>query len=212
MIFLAAARSLEHASNMCLPFFLCEIEWENRKLDSEHHIVHVTNDGTDQKINEPQPFSRSWYSHKLKHAGHRFEIAVSIGKGWIVWVNGPYPCGRFNDITIARDGVVGMLDDGEMVLADSGYRDGRVHFITPSGHNNYSSYMQTVIRARHETVNSRMRIFKSISECWRHDRSKHGITFHAVAIITQLTIMHESPLFHVDYDEQQLGILDNRGA
>jgi hypothetical protein len=41
--------------------------------------------------------------------------------GEIKWLNGPYPCGKYNDITIFRDSLVSFLDDFERVEADDAY-------------------------------------------------------------------------------------------
>ena len=36
----------------------------------------ITIDGTDCEINEPSPFDRKWFSHKLRGAGLRYEIGI----------------------------------------------------------------------------------------------------------------------------------------
>ena len=51
------------------------------------------------------------------------------------------------------------------------------------------------IRARHETVNGRMKNFLALKCVFRHDRSKHTLVFRAAAVIVQLTLKHEKPLF-----------------
>jgi hypothetical protein len=88
----------------------------------------VTVDGTDCAIQEPPktddsklPFDKKWYSHKLNGAGVRYEVAVCIKTGDIVWVNGPYACGKYPDIVIFQDRLVNMLDRDEKVEADHGY-------------------------------------------------------------------------------------------
>jgi hypothetical protein len=62
----------------------------------------MTVDGTDFKIQEPSPFSRTWYSHKFKGPGFRYKVAVGIQTGDIVWTHGPFACGMFPDITMRR--------------------------------------------------------------------------------------------------------------
>ena len=54
------------------------------------------------KIFEPSLFSGKWFGHKFRSAGLRYEIAVSVERGRLVWVNGPYPCGKFPDVCIFR--------------------------------------------------------------------------------------------------------------
>jgi hypothetical protein len=69
----------------------------------------MTLDGTDFRIHEPQPFDRKWYSHKFKGPGVRYEVGVCIQTGHMCWVNGPYPCGEWTDLKIARSCIVEML-------------------------------------------------------------------------------------------------------
>ena len=83
----------------------------------------MTVDGTDFRIQEPQPFDTKWYSHKFKAATLWYETAVCIQTEWIVWTAGPFPAGDFsdfNDLEIYRSYLKDMLADGESVEADEG--------------------------------------------------------------------------------------------
>jgi hypothetical protein len=80
-------------------------------------------DGTDFRIQEPTIFDRSYYSHKFKSAGLRYEVCLNLFTGDIVWANGGYPCGSHPDLLIARDGLVNLLDYNEKVIADRSYND-----------------------------------------------------------------------------------------
>ncbi len=62
-------------------------------------------DGTDCPINEPSPYSSTWYSHKLNSAGLRYDIAVSTRKARIVSVSGPCPASSHSDPKILRTGI-----------------------------------------------------------------------------------------------------------
>jgi hypothetical protein len=84
----------------------------------------VSVDGTDYAIREPQPFHKKWFSHKMNGPGVRYEIAICIQTGVRVWTNGPYPCGSWPDLRIARYALVDAFDPGEYYIADGGYRDG----------------------------------------------------------------------------------------
>lgn len=158
-------------------------------------------DGTDFRIFEPSPFDPKWYSHKFKGPGLRYEVALNIRTGEIVWINGPFPCGRFPDRIIARDeGLEHCLDQGEKYVADGGYRGG-IHSVTPNGLNNYEQWMQQQVRSRHETVNQRFKQFGALGNVFRHKLIKHGVIFTAVANVTQISICEESSLFAIDYVE-----------
>lgn len=163
----------------------------------------ITLDGTDCPIFEPQPFHPKWFSHKFKGPGVRYEVGVCLQTGWIVWTNGPYPCGSFPDIKIARDWIVHELLPGEKYLADGGYNDGRVHAETPTGYNTPDQRMKKLARARHETVNKRIKQFKIFQEMFRHKLTNHGICFKACANITQIAIQSGEPLFSIEYDDTE---------
>ena len=70
----------------------------------------ITVDGTDFRIREPHPFNKErWFSKKFKGPGVRYEVGICIQTGWIVWLNGPFPCGEFPDLKIAKMELVHMF-------------------------------------------------------------------------------------------------------
>ena len=179
------------------------IVWERRHINSNAiNKCHVSIDGTDFRIREPKPFWPGWYSHKFKGPGVRYEVGIAIQTGWIVWINGPYPCGAFPDLRIVREALIYELDDGEYFIADGGYSgDGGNHCITPTGYHEYSDRQISAVRARHETINSRFKNWKAKETRWRHKPEKHGILFRMVANIVQLGLQTDSPAFSVEYNE-----------
>ena len=89
-------------------------------------------------------------------------------------VNGPYPCGDWPDLCIARHVLHHMLDEGEMHVADSGYRSSvDCRAMTPTGRNDYYDRQVGVVRARHETVNRRFKIFGILCQRHRHPLEKN---------------------------------------
>jgi len=176
-----------------------QINWEDRNIGWDGSTIYrVTVDGTDCRIQEPQPFSPKWYSHKFCGPGVRYEIVVAVNTGVIVSVNGPYCCGSWPDLKIARQSLVHKLDEGEFAVADGGYRDGYVKFLTPTGLHDPEDHSEAVFRARHETVNARLKKWNILRATFRHDVHKHGIVFRAIAHITQLELKTTQPLFHVE--------------
>ena len=164
----------------------------------------VSVDGIDFSIDEPErPMNPKWYSHKLNRAGIRYELAVAIHTGWIIWSNGPFPAGEYSDLTIVRQSLNHCLCNNECYIADGGYRDGYQWAITPSGHNSYQDRQISVIRSRHETVNSRLRQWKILSERYRHNLEKHSWVFLSVVNIIQLSLQLDSPAFQVHYNETE---------
>lgn len=174
--------------------FLSKVKWENRKHNSVQGQTCFTSlDGVDFKINEPSPFNPSYYSHKFKSAGLRYEIGLCLRTGEIVWAHGGFPCGAYPDLKIAKDLFIQFLDENEKTMADKGYND-RNYFILPNEQNNVR---HKKIMSRHETVNKRIRHFNVLNNKFRHDKSLHGKCFHAIVNLSQIIIKNEDPLFSV---------------
>jgi DDE superfamily endonuclease len=172
----------------------------------------ITVDGTDFRIMEPSPFDPKWLSEKFNGPGLKYEVGVCIQTGWIVHVNGPYPCGRWHDLTVARDDLCYKLAasefEDEMALADGGYQDGYEFFETPTGHNNADQRMKAQARARHETINRKLKQWGILGQRFRQSPDQHGKYFMAVANLVQYLIIgstlcpeRERHLFQVVYND-----------
>ena len=98
-----------------------QIKWENRFHGYHGRLCLVIADGTDFWICEPKPFAKDFYSHKFVKAGLHYEVGVCIQTGLIVWINGPFVVGKYNDITNFQSKMIYELLDWEMVEADQGY-------------------------------------------------------------------------------------------
>lgn len=164
-------------------------------------VCLVTIDGTDFKIREPSPWDEKWYSHKINHAGLRYEVGICIQTGWIVWINGPYPPGDWPDSEIARDGVCHELDDGEKFLADGTYAICEGYSDTPTGHRTYDQYMRQKARSLHERINGAFKVFGALAQTFRHRRDKHGLVFMAAANLVQASIIVHGAPFRVEYHD-----------
>ena len=160
----------------------------------------MTVDGTDCRIRRQQGNPKSWHSHKFGGPGVRYEVAVCILTGFIVWVLGPFPCGDWPDVTIFRFALKQLLDENERVEADDGYvGEDPLHVKAPASmvHDEKRRIMRSRVRSRHETVNKRLKQFKCLETVFRHDVQLHGMCFRACAVLTQLEIENGSPLFSV---------------
>lgn len=135
-----------------------------------------------------------WFSHKFRGPGLIYEIGLNICTGHIVWVHGGYPCGLYPDLRLAREAYVLSVNPGERTLADHGYNDAQ-YFIRKTANNHQQ---HTLIMARHETVNKRLKQFNILRYPFRHARDKHPMALHAVANLTQLMIQNGHPLFSVN--------------
>lgn len=169
----------------------------------------TSSDGVDFEIVEPWPYNRHiskrWYSHKFKGPGIRYEIGLAIQTGDIVKIAGPYPCGDWPDIKIFKLETVPELDKNERVEADAGYASLDPEYTkTPEGvsSSKEAEDMKNRVRARHETVNKRMKQWAILRKVFHNnDLTKHSFVLRAVAVITQLSFENGEPLFQVDYKD-----------
>ena len=121
----------------------------------------------------------------------RYEVGICIQTGKIVWTNGPFACGEWNDLRIARSALIYELDEEEKALADGGYNDGGIFFETPTGHNNFDQRMKAKARARHECVNRRFKQWGILQNRFRSGVEQHGVIFMAIANITNMQLAGE---------------------
>ena len=125
-------------------------------------------------------------NHLFYHCWHvLLLIAPATAAVHIVYVDGPFPPGKMNDLTIFRWGIKGWLDEDERVEADDGYVGDAPRYIKcPKSFTNDKTKlaMQSRVRSRHETLNKRMKQFNCLKNQFRHlDIAKHSSCFRAVA-------------------------------
>ena len=187
-------------STACL--LTVQIVWEDRLLGDIGNDVLVTVDGTDFMIPQLTPFWTGWFSHKFKGPGLRYEVCLCILTGDIVLVHGPFPCGKYADITIFRHALKHFLGEGERAEADSGYIHESPGFVVVPDAlvGEEHARMKSRIRSRQETVNKRFKQWGCLKQVFRHKEDlarQHSSCFRAVAVITQLAIDNGEPLFSV---------------
>jgi hypothetical protein len=84
----------------------------------------MTVDGTDFRVPQKRTATKGNTFASHKYAGKstlRYELGVSIMGGYLVWIQGPYPAGKYTDIKIFNKVLHHFLDPGEQVEADEGY-------------------------------------------------------------------------------------------
>ena len=134
------------------------------------------------------PFDPSYNSHKFNGAGLRYGISTCIQKGEIVSCHGPFPAGKWADVTIYREFVKPMLLPGEMVEADAGYHMdpsicGPLDYICQS-----EKSAKSKVASRHETINGKLESFRCLRYQFRHNRHEHKYYFYTAAVTTQLML------------------------
>ena len=189
---------IPECSLQLLPF--TQIIWANRFKGDKGNDCLTSVDCTDYKTPEHGP---AFSSHKFaKKSGLRYEIALCIQTGDIVWLNGPFPCGRNPDITIFRSSLMSHLAPAERVEADDGYiGEAPRHVKCPKSFTNpqETEFMQQRVRNRQETVNKRFKDWGVLRQLFRHSLPDHGDIFRAIAVLTQLAINAGEKLFSTGY-------------
>ncbi|KAL3762380.1 hypothetical protein ACHAW5_000642 [Stephanodiscus triporus] len=114
----------------------------------------------------------------------RYELGVSILGGDLVWIQGPYPA-------------------GERVEADEGYVGHPDKIVCPTnpGYSDERRAMSGRARARHETLNGRLKNWGILRQVFRHRIQLHGTVFRACAVVTQVGILIGESLFEVEYGD-----------
>ncbi len=167
------------------------------RFEGNWHYWTFCVDGKHCPIQEPRlPFWSGWFSHKFQSAGLSYEIATACTTGLIIWVNGPFPAGKWPDDKIFRRDLAHLVRTNiEKGICDAGYRNCerwlyKAVWRTKRGlrENWPRNDLHEYIRARHEQTNGRFDNWNCVSSVFRHARELHSDFFHAVVVITQLEI------------------------
>ncbi len=162
-------------------------------------------DGTDCRIPQQGPAQKGNPFSSHKFAGKcalRYELGVDILQGNLVWIEGPYPAGKYTDINFFRQTLIHHLDPFERVVANDGYiceAPARVKCPGTGVDSSNDRGVQGVVRSRHETLNGQFKFWEILKQPFRHNIVEHGEVFRAIAVIIQLGIDEGDELFSVDY-------------
>ena len=140
-----------------------------------------------------------WFTPKFCGPGLRYEVGVFIATGHIVWLQGPYPCGDWPDVRIARSCLHFWLLPWEKYVSDGLYKLCRGYAMTPvRRERSHMDYVRGVVRARHESVNRRFKIFKILSHKYCHPIETHGDVFRSVSNIVQILLENGMPMYDIE--------------
>ncbi len=104
--------------------------------------------------------------------------------------------GAFRAEVGARHDLINHLEVGERLIADRGYDDWGLLFVTQNSHAHLSEQISLIL-ARHETVNGRLKKFNVLKLKYRHSIESHFACFYVIATVVQLNLQFE-PLFHLN--------------
>ena len=176
---------------------LFQIRWEDRLVNDNGRACKISIDGTDFRTQEYDGFDPERLSHKYNKAALRYEVGIAIKTGHIVHINGPFKAGAWSDLRIARNYLHKILPKGEYYIADGGYKGDHVPSVLYEDVPEEEKRRFKKIRARHENVNGRFKEWRILSDAFRHEEEKHGLVFHAVAVLTQLEMETVRPIWRI---------------
>jgi len=147
---------------------------------------------------EQSPFNAGWWSFKKNAACVRYEVAVNIQNGWIVWINGPFPAGLYSDCRITVEcGLLDNLQPDEKIIVDRGYPGHNDIFVWPGGPNALYAQMKRDSRACHETINQLFKEWSILNNHFRYAVEKHGMVLGLFQILFSYALnkVPEGPLW-----------------
>ena len=172
---------------------MTQIKFENRfdnMYPDQKNFVSL--DGVDFPINESYPFDKNLYSHKLNGPGIRYDVAICIRTGNIVYWSGGDKAGKYDDLSLARRGICRLINPGEKILADKGYRDAR-YFVYPTNIRGDNALLKK-ISGRHENINARLNCWGVLRNRYRGDLYHHLCLFSAIIEVEQFKLKHGNEL------------------
>ncbi len=140
----------------------------------------MTVDGTDFCIPQKGAATKGNAFATYKYAGKsalRYELGVDILSGNLVWIQGPYPAGKYTDIVIFNKVLRNFLERGKRVEAEEGYRSHPAKIKCPGNDANPAENrgMQGRVRAHHETLNGWLQNWGILSQVFCHNIMMHGV-------------------------------------
>jgi DDE superfamily endonuclease len=163
----------------------------------------VTVDGTHCWIEEPThpdwSQDKSYYSHKYNKAGINYELAISISTSRLVWMNGPFPAGRSDNMIFTNDGLKELVVSlKKKAIGDRGYNGHPKEVSTYNAHDcrGVRKFKSRALK-RHETFNGMTKRFGCLAGRFRHGVHRFGTCFEAISVICQYQIETVEPLYDV---------------
>ena len=117
-----------------------------------------------------------------------YDVATNIVTGDIVYWSGGGKSGVVPDITLAKNWIVNLIDEGEKIIPDKGYRDDE-YFIYSSDVRGDNSVIKK-ITGRHENTNARLKVWGFLRNRFRPDFATQRRFFSAIIEMEQFNLTH----------------------
>jgi hypothetical protein len=136
-----------------------QIVFESRLVKDISNDCLMLINGTDFQITQKDTMTRgnAFASHKYTgKSTHQYKLGINILAENLVWVSGPYPAGKWNDINFFFNKLAHCLEPGERVEANNGYLGHPEKIKCPNNDCNPEKNiaMQVRVRSWHKTFNT----------------------------------------------------------
>jgi hypothetical protein len=133
------------------------------------------------------------YSYKHNIAGLNYQIVLSIWTQEVFYANSGDPAASTHDMTAIRKEFVDMVPDGCRVVADSAYagkseKEKRIFSVENNLDCDEVKKFKARVKSRHESFNSRCKVYKCLKMKGRHGLENHKKCFAAVVVLVQYAI------------------------
>jgi hypothetical protein len=161
--------------------------------------------------------STGFFDHKSHSCGLKYEFAIAIWTSRCVWINGPYPAGKYHDKALFcgaesmddpqdtwnREALLWKLWEQQKAIADSAY-EGLHEKVTTKRPGHTVEAFRFIDRAqnRQESYHSRLENYNILYHRFRHGKNSsekmklHKMAVEAVAVIVEYDMKYH-PLFQV---------------
>ena len=161
--------------------------------------------------------STGYFDHKSHSCGLKYEFAIAIWSSRCVWINGPYPAGKYHDKSLFcgaesmddpqdtwnRDALLWRIPDGKKAIADTAY-EGLHQKVTVKRPGHAVEVFRFLDRAqnRQETYHCRLENYNILVHRFRHGKNSvekmelHKMAVEAIAVIVEYDMKYH-PLFQV---------------
>jgi hypothetical protein len=134
------------------------------------------------------PYNREQYSHKFKHGGLKYEIAIDIFTGRVVWISGPHRGGLHNKTIFVEMGLREKIQLGKKFVTDRVYGaiahpEDHLKLSLPNPlDDKETNNFKARVRARHETFNGQLKFYNSLLDTFHHRWASHVHVFEAICV------------------------------
>ena len=183
------------------------ILWENRKTNDVGNDCLVSVDCVDcpfQQILIDHPtkpgkktVNKALFSYKMNGPALRYEVGLWLLSNDIVWINGPFCPGDWNDLVIFHKDLKYQLGVGERVEADNIYvGEAPMYVVCPASclTKDDSVPMMKRVEGRHEALNKHIKNWRCLKGPFDvrgtayEKMEKHGHLFRACAVAKQVAM------------------------